>query len=272
VQGAGGNAVAWFNLMIEASLMGAPEPRLQSVQADLAAAQKSEPDRAMVLALVSLLGQKEIHDTRKKLAPVLRQIRSFLSKGSQITWTTAELQTIAELLTDLREFAVLLNYTRSALNRSDDKVARFYQIIARTGGNANRLGPIDEARLHDMLEDAAIRQNLSLFNRMQRFLFGANSRKSMAKVARGGKIQHAIDDDELAELLEAFAGTIPKQPAKQMRSLVNEYGRDVAIDVLAAEISGSPMGGLLSEEQARLLSGAIIANALQSGSQQAQRR
>jgi len=272
VQEAGGSAAAWFNLMIEASLMGVPENRLQPVQADLAAAQRSEPDRATVLAVVSLLGQKEIRDTRKKLAPVLRQIRSFLSKGRQITWTTAEFQTIAELLTDLREFAVLLNYARSALHRSYDKVAHFYQIVARTGGNNNRLGSTDEARLYDMLEDAAIRQNFSLFNRMKRFLFGANAGKSMGKIARGGKMHDAIDDGDMVELLESIAGAMPKRPAKQMRSLVNEVGRDVAIDVLAAEISGSPMGGVLSEEQVRQLSGAIIANAMQSGSQQAQRR
>jgi hypothetical protein len=270
VQEAGGSAVAWFNLMIEASLMGVPEQRLQPVQADLAAAQRSEPDRATVLTLVGLLGQKEIRDTRKKLAPVLRQIRSFLSRGSQITWTAAEFQAIAELLTDLREFAVLLNYAHRALNRSDDKVARFYETIARTGGNNNRLGPMGEARLYDMLEDAAIRQNFILFNRVQRFLFGAKTVKARDKMARQSRMPDAIDDDDMEELLESIVENMPKRPAKEMRSLVNEFGRDIAIDVLAAEISGSPMGGLLSEEQVRQLSGAIIANALQSGSQRAQ--
>jgi len=270
VQTAGGNAAAWFNLLIEASLMGVPERRLQPVQADLAAAQRSEPDRATILALVSLLGQKEIRDTRKKLAPVLRQIRHVLSRGCRIIWTAAEFQTIAELLTDLREFAVLLNYARSALNRSDGKAAHFYQIIARTGGNSNRLGPIGEAQLHDMLKDPEIQQNFSLFNRVRRFLFGAEAVKGAGKMARQSTMPDAIDDDDMAELLASLVGRMPKRPAKEMRSLVNEFGRDIAIDVLAAEISGSPMGGLLSEEQVRQLSGAIIANALHSSSQPAQ--
>ncbi len=270
VQEAGDNAVAWFTLMIEASLMGVPEQRLQPVQADLAVAQRSEPDRTTILALVSLLGQEEIRDARKKIAPVLRQIRHFLSRGSRITWTTAEFQTIAEMLTDLREFAVLLDYARGVLNRNYDQVAHFYQVIARTGGNNNRLSPIDEARLHGLLEDSATRQNFSLFNRVQRFLFERQSAKAKRNMRRGSAMPDTIDDDDMAELLESIAEQMPKRPAKEMRSLVNEFGRDIAIDVLAAEIAGSPMGEILSQEQVWQLSGAIIANAMQSDSQRAQ--
>ena len=270
VEQAGGNAVAWFNVMIEASLMGVPEQRLQALQADLLAAQSSEPDRATILALINLLGQKEIRETRKKIAPVLRQIRQFLAKGSRITWTTAEFQTIAELLTHLREFGVLLNYAHSTMNRGDDKVAQFYRIIARTEGNKRRLGPVGQAWLYEMLEDPATQQNFALFNRLRRFLFGDRARKSKGRMGRSSQMPDAIDDDDMAELLGSLAKQMPKLPMKEMRSLVKEFGRDVAIDVLAAEMSGSPMAELLSPDQVRQLCGAIIANALQSGSQRAQ--
>lgn len=275
VQEAGGNAVAWFNLMIEASLMGVSEQRLRPVQADLLAAQRSEPDHAMILALVSLLGQKEIRDTRKRLASVLRQTRDFLSKGSRITWTTAEFQTIAELLTDLREFAALFNYTRNALARSDDAVVQFYHLVARTGGNNRRLGPRAQDQLYAMLEDPATRRNFALFHRVQRFLFGDRGGKPTGKRARDSEMPDALDDHDMAELLASIPTQMPKPDAKEMRSLVNEVGRDLAIDMLAIEMAGSPIAELLSADQVRQLCGAIIAHALQSGSprtQQAQRR
>jgi hypothetical protein len=53
---------------------------------------------------------------------------------------------------------------------------------------------------------------------------------------------------------------------------VKELGRDMAIDTLALGIGGSPMGGLLSEEQAMQLSIALIDQALDARPQSARRR
>lgn len=273
VQEAGGGAVPWFQLMIEANLMGVPDKRLQPVQADLATAQKSEPDRAAILGLVGLLGQKEIRDTRKKIAPVLRQISHFLVNGSRIAWTTAEFQTIAELLTHLREFAVLRTYARDALRRSDDQVVEFYEIVAHTEGNSNRLNVPQEAQLYDMLEQAARREDFSLFNRVQRFLIGPGASKAMRKMARRGDMADDIDEGEIpAELLESLARMMPKLPAKEVRSMVNELGRDGAIDMLAAELSISGMGDLLSDEQVRQLCAGMINGALEGRPQHTRRR
>ena len=271
VQDAGGGIVPWFHVMIEASLMGVPDKRLEPAQPDLAAALKSDPDRATILALVSLLGQKEIRDTRKTIAPALRQISRFLTKGSRIAWTTAEFQTIAELLTHLREFAVLHSYAQNALHRSDDQMANFYQIVARTAGNNNRLNPVEEAQLYNMMEQAASRQDFPLLNRVRRFLFGPEADKAMREWARGGAMPDALDDDDITELVESLAEEMPKLPAKEVRAMVNQLGRDGAIDMLTAEMADSPIGESLSAEEVRQLCAAMIAVALEGRSQRPQR-
>ena len=272
VQQAGGGAAAWLHLTLEASLMGVPDKRLHPVRADLAEAQESEPDRETILSLVSLLGQKEIRDTRKKIAPLLQQISRFLIKGSRIAWTAAEFQTVAELLTHLREFAVLHSYAHNALRRSPDQVAQFYEIVARTGGNNKRLNPIDEVQLYDMLEQATARQDFSLFNRVQRFLFGSEASRAMAKMARAGTILDALDESDMAELLESVVKQMPDLPTKEVRSLVNEVGRTAAVAMFAEQMSDSPIGDVLSEEQLMQLSTAMVTSALEGRAQRRQAR
>jgi hypothetical protein len=98
VQEAGGGAVRWFHATLEASLMGWPEERLQPFRQELEDARRSAPDRAAILALVGLLGQKEIREGRRAIAPAMRRIEQFMERGSRIAWSSAEFQAIAELL------------------------------------------------------------------------------------------------------------------------------------------------------------------------------
>ena len=95
---AGGGTLGWFRMVLEASLMDWPAKRLQPFQRELNAAQKSEPDRATVLALVGLLGQREVRGSRRAIAPAVRVFEPFLARGSQIDWSPAEFLTIGEML------------------------------------------------------------------------------------------------------------------------------------------------------------------------------
>ena len=81
-----------------------------------------------------------------------------------------------------------------------------------------------------------------------------------------------MSDAEMAEMMAAIAGTKPLLPPAEIRMMVKELGRDMAIDTLALGIGGSPMGGLLSEEQAMQLSIALIDQALDARPQSARRR
>ena len=271
-QDAGGGITGWFQVMLEAAMMGVPDKHLRPFQSEFDALQKGEPNRETILALVSLLGQKEVRESRKAIAPALRQIDRFLAKGSRIGWLPAEFQTIAELLAHLRDFATLHRYAHAALQReAENSTARFYQILARAEGKTDRLTVLDESELYDMMQEAGERHDFHLFNRIRRLLLGPGATKAMRAPRKAGAMQEQINEDEMAEILESIGGGMPGLPVKEVRSLVNEFGRDVAIDMLAVTVASSPFGEVLSEEQINQICAAMV-NQVAMPSQQSSRR
>jgi tetratricopeptide (TPR) repeat protein len=272
VQEAGGGAVCWFHAALEASLMGWTPQRLQPFRQELEAAQKSEPNRVTILALVGLLGQKEIRNSRRAIAPAMRRIESFLESGSRIAWSSAEFQSIAELLVHLREFRVLHRYAGEALQREPgDHTARFYQILARADGNCDGLTDVQEGELHTMLEQAGKRQDFHLFNRVQKLLFGGEATRAIHGKLRPAAASEPLSEAEMTEMMAAI-GSKPILPPKEVRMMVKELGRDLAIDMLAATMADSPMGEIMSEEQVMQLCAALVAQALDNHPQAARRR
>ncbi len=273
VQDAGDATLGWFCVALEASMMGWPDARMQPFQPELEAAEHSEPDRATILALVVLLGQKEIRDSRRVIAPAMRHIEPYLQKGSRIAWTPAELQAIAELLAHLREFRALHRYASEALRReAGDHTARFYQILARAEGNRDRLTAVQESELFTILEQAGKRQDFHLFNRVQKLVLGPEAGRALRGGPRPGVTQGSLSDDEMAEMMAEVTGNKPILPPHEVRAMVKELGRDMAIEMLVAEISGSPMAHVMSETQIMQLCTALIAQAMDKTPPPARRR
>jgi cellulose synthase operon protein C len=273
VRDAGDDVLRWFHVALEASLMGWPAQRLQPFQPELETAQRSEPDRATILALVSMLGQKEIRNSRKAVAPALRRIDPYLEKGSRITWSPAEFQAIAELLAHLREFRTLHRYASDALQREPgDHTARFYQILARAEGKRDYLNDVQESELFTMLEQAAKRQDFHLVNRLQKLLIGPDASRAFRGRPRFVSPSGALTEAEMAELMGDIGGGRPILPPHEVRAMVKELGRDPATEMLAASLDDSPMADVLSEEQMKQLCAALIAQALDNRSQSSRRR
>jgi cellulose synthase operon protein C len=273
VQEAGGGAVGWFRAALEASLMGWPEERLQPFRQELESASRSAPDRAAILALVGLLGQKEIRDSRRAIAPAMRRIEPFLGRGSRIAWPSTEFQAIAELLADLHEFRALHRYASDALQReAGDHAARFYQILARAEGDRHRLTSVQESELLTLLEQAGKRQDFHLFNRLRKLLFGPEATPGMRGSSKPSATSEPLSESEMAQMMAGIGGSKPILPPREVRAMVNELGRDLAIDMLVAAVADSPMGDMLSEEQMTQLCVALVAQALDNRPQPARRR
>jgi hypothetical protein len=263
VREAGGGAVVWFHVVVEASLMHLPERLLAQYQQEFEAAGRSDPNRTMILALTGLLGQREIRSNRRAITPAMRYIQPFLERGSGIAWSAAEFQAIAELLAGLRAFRVLQRYASDALRREvGDPTARFYQVMARAEGNRDRLTMGQESQLFTMASKAAERHDFHLLNRIQRFLFGP-------EVTRPGRLRSQVSmepetlrETDMTELMALLAGSAPVLPAKEVRAMVRELGRDVAVEILAASMADSPMADAMSEAQMAQLCAALVAQAL----------
>ena len=250
VQLAGGGTAGWFRAVLEAALMGWPDQQRQSMHRELAAAQAGEPSREAILSLVGMLGQKDIQNSKRAIASVLWRVEPSLVGGSRLVWSTAEFQTIAASLHRLAAFDTLLAYTREATRRDHaDPSARFYRIVAQVKGDRYRLTDAQETELYDLMDQAGSRQDFHMLNRVQRFLDGPDTipagRRRSAHEAPGD----VLDADDMEELLEMALTGMAGMPVKEVRKLVNEFGPNRAIDMLADVVANSPLGGILSNQQ-----------------------
>ena len=269
---AGGGTAGWFRAVLEAASMGWPEQRRQSMHRELATAQAGEPSREAILSLVGMLGQKDIQDNKRVIASVLWRIEPFLTGGSRIAWSTAEFQTIAASLHRLAAFDALLAYAREAMRRDEaDPPARFYRIVAQVKGDRFRLTDAQETELYDLMDQAGNRQDFHMLNRVQRFLNGPDANPAGRRRSTYDAPPDVLDADDMEELLEMAVTGMAGMPLKEMRKLVNEFGRNRAIDMLADIVADSPLGGIMSNQQLVDLCATMVGRVSEGHGQQARR-
>ncbi len=219
-----------------------------------------------------MLGQKDIQDSKRAIASVLWRIEPTLMGGSRIVWSSAEFQTIAASLHRLSAFDVLLAYAREAMRRdAADPPARFYRIVAQVKGDRDRLTDAQETELYDLMDQAGSRQDFHMLNRVQRFLDGPDmipaGRRRPASDAPGD----VFDADDMEELLGMAVAGMAGMPDREVRKLVNEFGRNRAIDMLADVVADSPLGGILSNQQLADLCATLVGRVTEGRAQQARR-
>jgi tetratricopeptide (TPR) repeat protein len=272
VQLGGGGIAGWFRAALEAALMGWPEQHRTLLHRELAAAQTGEPNRDAILALIGILGQKEIRDSKKAVASVLWRIEPTLMGGSGIAWPPAEFQTVAASLHHLGAFDALTAYARGAMQRdAGDQAARFYRIVAQSKGDRDRLTDAQEAELYDLMEQAGARQDFHMVNRVKRLLEGPDiATNGAGRSARGG-LPERLSVADMGEFLgDALAG-IAGVPQKEVRKLVNKVGRNHAIAMLADMMADTPFADILSDQQLEELCASIVSRAVEGRSQPARR-
>jgi tetratricopeptide (TPR) repeat protein len=271
VQLGGGGVAGWFRAVLEAALMGWSEQRREPLHRQLAAAQSGEPDREAILALVGMLGQKEIRDSRKAVASVLWRIEPALTAGSRLAWSAAEFQSVAAALHQLEAFDVLGTYAQEAIRRDPgDQAARFYRIVGQIKGDRERLTDAQEDELYDLMEQAGSRQDFHMFNRIKRLVEGPDTMRSGAgRSALAGMPDLSAEDmDEfLGDAIAGMAG----MPEKELRKLVNEFGPNRTIDMLVDLVADTPLGEVLSDQQVVQVCEAIVARATEGRSHHARR-
>jgi cellulose synthase operon protein C len=274
VQETGGSPLGWFRVMLEASLLNWPAQRLQPFHRELQASYETPPDRATILALIGLLGQRDLGGTRRAITPALRVFDRYLIHGSHIDWSPAEFLTIAEAMANLRCYPTLHRYATSAVQReAGNLAARFYRLLAGTGGNREGLNYAQESELFSIMEEAGTRQDFALFNRMQKFALGPAGGKAMRRMRDTLKSPlDELNEEDTAELLTALAGEMPSLPTREIRDMVNQLGRGAAIEMMASMLSESPMGEMFSEQQMQQFCTALVEQAMDKSPRPRRRR
>ncbi len=257
VQLAGGGTVGWFRAVLEAALMGWTEQQRQFLHRELSAAQAIAPSREAILSLVETLGQKEIRDAKRVMAQVLWRIDPWLVRGRGLGWSSAEFQAIAACLHQLGAYDALRAYAQDAMRRDpEDQAARFYRIVAQASGDADRLTDAQETELSALIDQAGSRQDFHMVNRVQRFLDGGEVGRR-----QNGAALDDVSPEDIEEFLGDAVADLAGLPDKEIRKLVNEFGRNRTIDMLTEMAADTPLGRILPDQQLGQFCEVLVARA-----------
>jgi hypothetical protein len=262
--------VGWFRAVLEAALMGWTEQHRQALYRQLAAAQAIEPTRQAILSLIGTLGQNEIRDAKRVVAPILGRIDSWLLRGRGLGWSATEFQAIAACFHRFDRFDTLRAYAEAAMQRDPgEQAARFYGLVGQTRGDSGRLTEAQAAELFELMDRAGEAKDFHLVNRVRRFLDDADPGGRQRPASGAARDEFSAEDMEefLGQAVAGMAG----MPERQVRKLVTEFGRGRTIEMLAAIVADTPLGEILSDQQVAQLCAVMVARAITGRSHAARR-
>jgi cellulose synthase operon protein C len=248
VELAGGDVAGWFRASLEHALMNASEASGVLLREELTRVQKATaPTKEAIHSIVSAMNDKEARESKKAAPGLIFRIRGWLLKGSGLAWSAAEFHPIAEMLGRVNAYDVLGDYAKSAGRREpDEAIWRFYQLMARSKGNPDRLSFAEEEELFNMEEAAARRRDFHAVNRIQRFVKGAGPNSAPRRGTRRVSSVVVTDFDDEEETIEEFSASLAAglddTPPEMVKNLVEKLGQRQAITALFDRLRASPLG------------------------------
>ncbi len=264
---AGGGVPGWFRVVLEAELMRVDGTHAGWLRKALAEAREAPPSREDIMAMITELGQPEAGENAKVVASLLLGLRVWLERGVGFDWLPHEFQALADAFARLGAYDLLEAYARAARRRSPaNATARFYQIVARTRGRADRLSAAEAEDMLAMAQAAAAREDFHAANRIERFLDG----EPLAGPGRRHRRQRrgpvdAVEAEALEMLIETMMDEMPRGAADGLRAMVRELGREAAVAVLAEQFRDTAFGPPMPEPLLRELCETVVARTVAGG-------
>ena len=265
VELAGGGVAGWFRAQLEAELMKATGADGGLVRQELVQVRETPPTQPAVMAIISALGQPEAAESKQTVMRLLMGIRTWLLQAADFAWSEAEFQALAEGFLRFEAFDLLQDYVRAARKRdAANPMLRFYDIVARTRGNADRLSMTETDDLLEMAEAAARREDFHAASRIQQFMEG-DVRAPNRKGQSSDDLGELIDDEDMAAMLFALMmESMPKKATAGLRELVGELGHDKAVAQVTERLRASPDAPKMPEGMLRQLSEVMVAKAMEA--------
>ncbi len=258
---AGGGVPGWFQVVLEAELMRVDGTHAGWLRKALAEAREAPPSREDIMAMITELGQPEAVENAKVVASLLLGLRVWLERGAGFDWLPHEFQALADTFARFGAYDLLEAYARAARRRSPaNATARFYQVVARTRGGADRLSAAEAEDMLAMAQAAAAREDFHAANRIERFLDG----EPLAGPGRRHRRQRrgpvdAVEAEALEMLIETMMDEMPRGAADGLRAMVRELGREAAVAVLAEQFRDTAFGPPMPEPLLRELCETVVA-------------
>jgi cellulose synthase operon protein C len=268
VELAGGGVAGWFRASLEHALMNAGEANAALLCQELTRVQQAEaPTKEGILSIVSAVSGKEARESKRAVGGLIFRIRGWLLKGGSLAWSAAEFHPIAEMFGRVDAYDLLGDYAKLGGRREpEDATWRYYQLVARSKGDPDRLSFGETEELFDMEEAAARRHDFHAANRIQRFIKGTSPglapRRGSRRVSRADLADFDDDDESLDALSELLAMGLEDTPPDMVKRMIEKLGQRQAVMALVDRIRASPLGAMpepLLRELAKNIVESVIA-------------
>ncbi len=251
VELAGGGVPGWFCASLEHALMNTGGPSAALLREELTQAQQAAaPTKEGIQSIVSTMSRKEARESKKAATGLIFRIRGWLLKGSLFAWSAAEFHPIAEMFGRVNAYDLLGDYAKAARRRdpNEDATWCYYQMVARSKGDPQRLSFAEREELFDMEEAAASRRDFHAVNRIQRFVRGSGASSTPRRPPRWISMADLIDFDDDADPIDALpellAASLEDTPPDMVKRMIEKLGRRQAVTVLIDRLRASPLGSM----------------------------
>jgi tetratricopeptide (TPR) repeat protein len=275
VELSGGGVAGWFRASLEHALMNAGEANAALLRQELVRAQQAEaPTKEGILSIVSAVSGDEARASKKVVAGLILRTRDWLLKGSNLAWSAAEFHPIAEMFKLADAYDLMGDYAKPASRREPaDATWRFYQVVARTKGDPDRLSFSETDELIEIAEDASRRHDFHLANRIERFIEGSGLVSAPRRGSRrlsGFDLADFDDEDETGDALaKLLAIGLEDTPPDMVKRMIAKHGQRAAVTALVDRIRTSPLGAVLPEKMLRELASSIVDSVIATGGRSA---
>jgi tetratricopeptide (TPR) repeat protein len=241
VELAGGEVVGWFRAALEEALLLARGCHVPIVRDELARCLKLEPKKQQIVAIVSVFGASDVRAASKATAELLWRFCRWIRSATAIQFSAAEFHLLADLLLRAEAFDLLGEFARAAKRRApNEPVWRFYEIVARTGNNPDRMHPSETAELAAIGNRSRNPKDYHWVNRIRQYIEGSGDDPAAKRRARRLAARAEANEDE--ELEDAVEAVLKHFSPQDVQRLVKKHGRDNAIGVLVDTLVKSPVG------------------------------
>ena len=168
---AGGGAVGWFRAALQDALMARPQERPAApVGEELARALRGAPAKPEIVAIAALLSAQDVRADPKATYEPGWKFGNWIRQATRAELSAAEFHAVADALLRVQLYDVLREFAAAGRRREpNERFWRFYEIVARTRNDPNRMTLADEADIEEICGSRAIAEDRLGRSRIRRY-------------------------------------------------------------------------------------------------------
>ena len=259
---AGGGAVGWFRAALQDALMARPQERPAApVGEELARALRGAPTKPEIVAIAALLSAQDVRADPKATYEPGWKFGNWIRQGTRAELSAAEFHAVADALLRVQLYDVMREFAAAGRRREpNERFWRFYEIVARTRNDPNRMTLAEEADIDEICGSRAIAEDRLGRSRIDRYLDSSGDDPGAKRRARRREAKEEAESlDMLEDVLRTFLDAVPRH---EVARLARARGREAAISSLADRLGKLPLGGAVPRQVVEMVAKTMIAAAL----------